>query len=130
MSFIITLLVRAGLSSAFAKRAAPWVAALALFAILGAVVAAWDYFDDRAAVRRATIEANNKALEAQIKAEESASRERLRNAETNSETRRSYEDAILVPRAGDSDDAGVRLACERLRRAGHDTTGLPGCGRR
>lgn len=130
MSFIIGLLVRWGLKESVAGKLAPWVAGIAAIALLAAAVAVWDYFDDRAAVKQATLEANNAALEAQIRAEDRAARERGRNAETNSQTERAYEDAILVPKAGDSDDPGVRLACERLRRAGHDTSAVSGCGGR
>lgn len=133
MMSIATLLARWGLSSEAAKKLAPLAAAAGVLAILGLLWAAWgvfDHFNDRAAVREATLEQNAKALEDQIQANDNAAAERLRNAETNGETERAYEDAILVPKAGDSDDPGVRLACERLRRAGHDTADLPGCGGR
>jgi hypothetical protein len=133
MSFIVTLLVRWGLKETLAKRLAPFAAIAAALALLPALWGAfqvWDWFDDRAAIEQDKLEANNAMLEEQLKAEETAAAERLRNAETNRETERAYEDAILIPKSGDDPDPAVRLACERLRRDGQDTTGVPGCGGR
>jgi hypothetical protein len=130
MNLIVALLARWGLSRSLALRLAPWVAGAVLIAILGLLWAAHNHFSNRAAVRADRERANAAMIERQIEANEAASVERLRNAETNRNLQRSYEDAILVPKAGDSDDPAVRLACERLRRSGQDTSGLPACGGR
>lgn len=133
MSWIAALLVRWGLKEATAKLLAPAAAGAAVLAILALLWAAWgvfDHFNDRQAIEQDRLESNNAALEAQLEAEQAAAAERLRNAKTNSETERAFEDAILVPKPGDDPDPAVRLACERLRRDGQDTTGLPGCGGR
>jgi hypothetical protein len=52
MSLIVSLLRRWGLSRSLALRLAPWVAGAVLFAILGLLWAAQDYFSDRAAGHR------------------------------------------------------------------------------
>lgn len=133
MMMIVGLLARFGLSDALAKKLAPFAAIPVAAAFLTALWGAWqvfDHFNDRAAIEQDKLESNNAVLEKQIEAREAAAAERVRNAETNSETERAYDDAILFPKAGDSDDAGVRLACERLRRDGQDTTSIPGCGGR
>lgn len=133
MMMIATLLARFGLADSVAKKLAPFAAIAAAIALLTALWGAWqvfDYLNDRAAVKQAVLENNVTALEAQVEADATAAAERLRNAATNSETERAYEDAILVPKTDDSDDPGVRLACERLRRAGRDTATVPGCGGR
>lgn len=130
---ILALLGRWGLSERAAKVAAPFVAALAVLVILTALWGSWqvfDYFNDRAAVKQDRIEANNKAMKAQLEAAETAARERLRNARTNDEEVEAYTDAIYNPQPGDSADPGVRLACEQLRRDGQDTTAIPECGGR
>lgn len=133
MSFIIGLLVRFGLAEAAAKRLAPFAVVAGVLAILGLLWAAWgvfDHFNDKAAIEQDRLEGNNAVLEKQLETEAAAAAERLRNAETNSDNRRAYEDAILFPKRDDDADPAVRLACERLRRAGEDTSGLPGCGGR
>jgi hypothetical protein len=86
MSLIVSLLRRWGLSRGLALRLAPWVAGAVLFAILGLLWAAQDYFSDRAAVRADRERANAAMIERQMRAGEAASAERLRNAETNRET--------------------------------------------
>lgn len=133
MMFVASLLARFGVAEAAAKRLAPVAAVLGVIAILGLLWAAWgvfDHFNDRQAIKEDRLEANNAALEAQLKAETKAAAERLRNADTNRETERAYEDAILDPKTGDHADPAVRLACEQLRRDGQDTTGIPECGGR
>lgn len=133
MTFIITLLVRWGLKEALAKKLAPFAAIAAAFAFLGLLWGAWqvfDHFNDRAAIEQDKLESNNAMLEEQLKAQDAAAAERLRNADTNRETERAFDDAILFPETGDDPDPAVRLACERLRRDGQDTTRVPGCGGR
>lgn len=133
MTLIITLLARWGLSEGLAKKLAPIAALIGVFAILGVLwgaVKVWDHFDDKAAIERDRIEANNTALEAQLKAAEASAKEALRNAETNRETKEAFDDAIYNPQLGDSPDPDVRLACEQLRRDGQDTTAISECGER
>lgn len=127
------LLLAFGASDALAKRLAPLGALAGFLAILSLLWAAWqvfDHFNDRAAIEQDKLESNNAVLEEQLTAQDAAAAERLRNADTNRETERAYEDAILVPKSGDDPDPAVRLACERLRRDGQDTTRVPGCGGR
>ena len=130
MSFIIGLLVRWGLKESVADKMAPWVAAALLFAFLGAILATWDYFDDRAAVRADRAKANAAMLERQMEANARAAGERSDNAITNAEQEGAFHDAIHEPKPGDSADPAVRLACEQLRRDGQDTSGLSECGGR
>lgn len=130
MSWVVALLARWGVKEGLAGKLAPWVAGVALFAILAALWAAYDHFNDRQAIERDRLEADNTLLEAQIRTQDAAAAERLRNADTNSETERAFDDAILFPKSDDDPDPAVRLACERLRRSGEDTSSLPGCGGR
>lgn len=133
MSTIAALLARWGLSGAMAKRLAPVAAIIAFVAFLGLLWGAWqvfDHFNDRAAIRQDRLESNNAALEAQLAAAAAAAKERLRNAQTNSETVEALTDAILEPEPGDSADPDVRLACQQLRLDGQDTSRIPGCGGR
>lgn len=133
MMIFATLLARFGVADALAKKLAPFAAIAAAFAFLGLLWGAWqvfDHFNDRAAIEQDKLESNNAMLEEQLKAQDAAAAERLRNADTNRDTERAYEDAILVPKSGDDADPAVRLACERLRRDGQDTTRVPGCGGR
>ncbi len=127
------LLLVLGVGDAAAKRLAPLGALAGVLAILSLLWAAWgvfDHFNDKAAIERDRIEANNAVLAAQLAAAEAAAKERLRNAQTNSETVEALTDAIFNPAPGDSADPDVRLACEQLRRDGQNTTGIPQCGGR
>lgn len=133
LATITSLLASLGLSARVAQRLAPVVAGIAALAILASLWGAWqvfDWWDDRAAIERDRIKANNDTLARQLDAAEAAARERLRNARTNDETVEALNDAILDPKPGDHPDPGVRLACEQLRRDGQDTAGIPECGGR
>jgi hypothetical protein len=130
MMWIAGLLARWGLKESVAGKLAPWVAGLGVLAILAASVAAWDWFDDRAAIRADRDKANAAMLERQIQANDRAAGERADNAITNSEQERAFNEAIFEPQPGDSVDPAVRLACEQLRRSGQDTSSLSECGRR
>lgn len=127
---MIALLTALGLSESISRRLAPFVAILAALLILGLLWAVWDHFDDKEAIDRDRLEANADALEGQAKAEAAAAAERARNIVTNFEQTGEFHDAIHDPRAGDSADPAVRLACQQLRNDGQDTTAIPECGRR
>jgi Flp pilus assembly protein TadB len=130
MMMIVGLLARLGLSERVAGKVAPWVlgAGIVIAALLAFQL--WDYFDDRAAINADRAAANAKAAERERKADARADAERSTNADTNRDQEQAYDDAIHRPAAGDHVDPAVRLACERLRRAGQDTAAIPECGGR
>ena len=98
MTFIAALLARWGLKKGLAGKLAPWVAAAGALALLAALLAAWDWFDDRAAVQADRDKANAEMLERQIKANDRAASERADNAITNAKQEEAYHDAIHNPK--------------------------------
>lgn len=127
---VIWLLGKFGLAESAAKKVAPWAAA-ALFALL--VVAGWsifDHFNDRAAIEQDRLESNVEQLEGQVAADTKAADQRMADLQAQQEQEKALDNAIENPLPGDSDDPHVRLACERLRRDGQDTSNLPTCGGR
>ena len=102
---------------------------LGIVALIGAMLI-WDHFDDREVIARDRLEANAGALADQSQAETAAAAERARNLVTNFEQRGEFHDANNEPRAGDSVDPAVRLACKPLRNDGQDTAAIPECGGR
>lgn len=127
---MISILTALGLSQRIAARSAPWVAGALAIALLAALWAIWDHFDDKEAVRVDRLEANAGALETQAAAETAAAAERARNMVTNHQQTGDFHDAIHSPRPGDSGDPAVRLACQQLRNDGQDTAAIPECGGR
>jgi hypothetical protein len=127
---ITRLLAAVGLSDRLSARLAPWVAGAAAIALVASVMALAVHWVGRSAVKADRAKANVEALERKAKASERAADQRLIDHRVNREQEKAYEDAIERPLVGDSDDPGVRLACERLRRAGKDTSDVPGCGGR
>lgn len=135
IGFVVTKLVALGLGERRAAALAPWVAVATAFALLAALWAiSWpvraiiDRFNDNEAVLADRRDANIKQLEAQVQADTTAAETRVADAVTQSEQEQDYAQAIDNPPPGASTDPGVRLACERLRRAGKDISQLPACG--
>lgn len=127
---MIGILTALGLSQRIAARLAPWVAGALAIALLAALWALWDHFDDKAAVRADRLEANDGARGRQVEAETGAAAERARNMVTNHQQRGDFHGAIHSPRPGDSSDPAVRFACQQLRNDGQDTAAIPECGGR
>lgn len=137
MAWIISLLASWGLGEGRAKALAPWVALAAAIALLAALWmlsapmrAIFDHFDDRRAVAEDRRANNLEQLEQQREADTAAAEQRVEDALAQQEQEQAYDDAINRPHAGDSASPRVRLACERLRRAGQDTAAIPACGGR
>lgn len=123
-------LVKFGLSQTRADKLAPLGLGLALLLLVVAGGALWLHFHDQRVIERDRMEANLEQLEDQVKADTKAADQRLEDAAAQDEQEEAYANAIDNPAPGDAGDPGVRLACERLRRSGQDTTGLPACGGR
>lgn len=129
-AWIARCLVGLGLSRSAATKTAPWIAGSALCLLVAAALAlvvqsirADAVNDDRAA-------SDLEALQGQANADARAADQRLKDDRSQRAQEDDYHDAVESPIPGDSDDAGVRLACERLRRDGQDTTAIPACGGR
>lgn len=121
---IIRLLAGFGLSERVSKIAAPFVALLAVFALLSALWGAWqvfDYFNDRAAVKQDRIEREAVEAAAALEAERRATaaeavRQGARTA-ASAETIKQLEeieDADPEAAAGPA-AAGSRTVADRLR---------------
>lgn len=124
------LLARLGLSQGLAGKVAPWAVGLLIAIVALLAVAAWDHFDDEAAIRADRLEGDVEQLEDQVAADAGAADRRLRDAAAIREQEEAFAKAIDDPRPGDAGDPGVRRACEQLRRDGQDTRGLAACGGR
>lgn len=133
MSFVLGILANLGLSQRVAKLAAPFVlagAALVALAALYGLGTLWLHHHDRAVVAADRQASDIKAAKGQASADAHAADQRLEDVVKQKEQEKAYADAIAHPAAGDSDEPGVRLACEQLRRAGKDTAAIPACGGR
>jgi hypothetical protein len=137
MNWLTGALAGMGLPSALAARAAPWVGLALVCALLwllwgisAPIRAAADWFDDREAVQDDRRRANLERLNEQAKADAKAAEQRVADVVAQIEQEQDFADAINNPQPGDSDDPNVRLGCERLRRSGQDTSGIPACGGR
>lgn len=126
----IGILARLGLSRRLSEKMAPWALGALLLLLAALCVAIWDHYDDEAAIERDRLKGNVEQLEDQLKADGAAADQRLQDAAAQRDQEDAYHDAIANPQAGDAGDPDVRLACEQLRRAGKDTSGLPACGGR
>ncbi len=71
--------------------------------------------------------ANAKTTAADDKAKSDAAAQRVKDAAANAEQRKDYDHAIDTAKPGVPSDASRRLNCERLRRAGRDTSAVTGC---
>jgi len=71
--------------------------------------------------------ANVKALERNAAASEKASAERVSDAEEVIQIKKELEDAVAQIPDSVPDAHAVALGCERLRRAGRDTSSIPAC---
>ncbi len=122
IAFFVNLLLKAGLQRATASRAAPWVAGLAVFALLGAILGAWLYFHDRGVVRNH----ENAAAAKVAPAHAEAAGERA--ADTINQTEQERKAHAAIQSSGpDTAPAPAAVAhnCQRLRRAGITESGLP-----
>lgn len=130
MVSIVTWLVARGLSQRAAKAVAVVGGALAACALLASLAGLWLHFHDKGVIAEHDMAADLAAEKGAREADDHAAARRVEDATTNRDQEQAYADAIHSPAPGDSDDPAVRLACERLRRAGHDTAAIPGCGGR
>ena len=130
MGTIIGWLVARGLGARAARAVATAGLFAAVIALAGGAGALWLHFHDKGVVQRADDAANLAAEKGARAADDAAARRRMNDQTTNRDQEEAYADAIHAPQAGDSDDPAVRLACERLRRAGFDTAAVSGCGGR
>lgn len=130
MGWIVARLAALGLSQGRAEKAAPWLAGALLCLAAALSVAAWLHFHDRRVVAADRQGANLEAMQGQATADAHAADRRVQDALANKDQEEAYGSAISSPEVGDSDDPGVRLACERLRRSGQDTAAIPACGGR
>lgn len=104
----------------------PWVviAAACLLALGSGLLAKCGY--DRAVVSHAVTKASNKVLKKQVKANDTAAEERLRDQQIIAEFEKGMNDAISNPPAGSPASARLRHACQQLRADGVREADLPG----
>lgn len=106
MGWIIAMLVRAGLSQGRAAALAPWVAGMALIALVAALWAVSapvrgliDHFNDRKAVEEATNAANAEFRERQLEVEREAGHAKAGRDSANDRHQQELEDLIDDARA-------------------------------
>lgn len=125
MIAIAALLARWGLSERIAKVLAPFAAVLAALALLAALWGAWrafDWLNDRQAVKSHEIEREAQAG----RHRETAAAERLGDALKDAGNEEDLHDAIdKAPRGGQLSPHARALNCERLRKLGRIP---PACG--
>ncbi|CDO35829.1 hypothetical protein [Novosphingobium sp. KN65.2] len=129
-AWIARCLVGLGLSRSAGTKAAPWIAGFALCLLVVAVFTLAVSAIRADAVKKDRAASDLEALQGQAKADARAADQRLKDDRAQRAQEDDYHDAVERPAPGDSDDAGVRLACERLRHDGQDTTAIPACGGR
>lgn len=129
-AWIAARLVALGLSETRASRLAPWAALAALCIVLASAGALAIHLIRADAVKDDRQAANLEAMKGQAAADAHAADQRLNDDRAQRAQAEAYHDAIATQAAGDSGDPGVRLACERLRRAGKDTAAIPACAGR
>lgn len=129
-AWIARCLVGLGLSRNAATKATPWIVGIALCLLVAAALVLAVRSIRADAVNDDRVASDLEALQGQANADARAANQRLKDDRAQRAQEDDYHDAVESPAPGDSHDAGVRLACERLRRDGQDTTAIPACGRR
>lgn len=123
IGFLLPLLARVGVPEALRKAVAYASLAIALIALLGLVKCSYD----RSLIRKHDAEVSAEAVKKDTAAKEQASQERANDTATINQAEKERNDAINRGPAVKPSPASIRHNCERLRRAGTDTSRIPQC---
>lgn len=133
IAFLVPILARWGVKESLQRPLAWLTAAFAVVTLTMALAGAfntWLHFHDKRVVAADRADALAELVELQAEAEAAAARSRVKDVVEIHKQQEAYRNAIEDPEPGDSADPAVRLGCERLRRSGQDTSGIPACSGR
>jgi len=123
ISFLFPLLARVGVPEPLRKAVAYASLAVAVLALLGLAKCTYD----RSLIRNHDAEVTAETVKKDSAAKEHASEERANDTAIINQAEKDRNDAINKGPAVKPSPASIRHNCERLRRAGTDTTRIPQC---
>lgn len=124
ISIIATILMtRANLGPKAAKLASWGI----LFALVLSVLAIGKCTYDRRLIADHDAKVTQKTLTTDTKAKDKAAEQRVTDTLAIDAAQKGRDDEIAKAPHGKPSDAAVRLGCERLRKAGTDTSGIAAC---
>jgi hypothetical protein len=123
ISFLFPLLARVGVPEPLRKAVAYASLAVAVLALLGLAKCTYD----RSLIRNHDAEVTAETVKKDSAAKEQASEERANDTAIINQAEKDRNDAINKGPAVKPSPASIRHNCERLRRAGTDTTRIPQC---